>query len=128
MSCRGHGSAGKSSWSSLNLKVDAIYCLQWNQQEKAFDVTLKDEQVYTKVAKELCCCCYAKAASLLQGFNLDRPNFRTITVHMFNPFVTDKALADFFEAVWGSANYSKPCSRTPWGSGQVEGSSRCFLI
>ncbi|KAI4785473.1 hypothetical protein KUCAC02_037743 [Chaenocephalus aceratus] len=29
----------------LNLKVDAIYCLQWNQQEKAFDVTLKDEQV-----------------------------------------------------------------------------------
>ncbi|KAJ4923529.1 hypothetical protein JOQ06_021595, partial [Pogonophryne albipinna] len=36
----------------LNLKVDAIYCLQWNQQEKAFDVTLKDEQVYTKVAKD----------------------------------------------------------------------------
>ncbi|KAJ4940205.1 hypothetical protein JOQ06_026514, partial [Pogonophryne albipinna] len=28
----------------LNLKVDAIYCLQWNRQEKAFDVTLKDEQ------------------------------------------------------------------------------------
>ncbi|KAJ4918112.1 hypothetical protein JOQ06_000184 [Pogonophryne albipinna] len=36
----------------LNLNVDAIYYLQWNQQEKAFDVTLKDEQVYTKVAKD----------------------------------------------------------------------------
>ncbi|XP_033998587.1 uncharacterized protein LOC117492420 [Trematomus bernacchii] len=36
----------------LHLKVDVIYCLQWNQQEKAFDVTLKDEQVYTKVAKD----------------------------------------------------------------------------
>ncbi|KAJ4923536.1 hypothetical protein JOQ06_021602 [Pogonophryne albipinna] len=79
----------------LNLKVDAIYCLQWNQQEKAFDVTLKDEQVYTKVAKDCVAAAMLKPLACYKVLNLDRPNFRTITVHMFNPFVTDKALADF---------------------------------
>ncbi|KAI4793353.1 hypothetical protein KUCAC02_032783 [Chaenocephalus aceratus] len=47
----------------LNLKVDAIYCLQWNQQEKAFDVTLKDEQVYTKVAKDCVAAAMLKPAT-----------------------------------------------------------------
>ena len=79
----------------LHLKVDVIYCLQWNQQEKAFDVTLKDEQVYTKVAKDCVAAAMVKPLACYKVLNLDRPNFRTITVHMFNPFVTDRALADF---------------------------------
>ncbi|KAK1875553.1 Gag-Pol polyprotein [Dissostichus eleginoides] len=45
----------------LQLKVDAIYCLQRNQQERAFDVTLKDEQVYTKVAMD------CVAAAMVEG-------------------------------------------------------------
>ncbi|KAK1875557.1 Zinc finger CCHC domain containing protein 3 [Dissostichus eleginoides] len=79
----------------LQLKVDAIYCLQWNQQERAFDVTLKDEQVYTKVAMDCVAAAMVKPLACYKVLNLDRSNLRTITVHMFNPFVTDRALADF---------------------------------
>lgn len=79
----------------LHLKVEDVYCIQWNQQEKAFDVTLRNVDVYRRVA-EVC----RKEAELqplasYKILNLDRPNFRTVTLHMFNPFVTDLALAQF---------------------------------
>lgn len=79
----------------LNLKVDEVYCIQWNQQEWAFDVTFWTEDVYGRVADR----CRAEAGVRPLAFykilNLDRPNFRMVSVHMYNPFVTDLALAAF---------------------------------
>ncbi|KAK9515954.1 hypothetical protein VZT92_026550 [Zoarces viviparus] len=79
----------------LQLKVEEVHCIQWNQQEKAFDVTLRTEDIYRSVTE----ICRAQAGVRpLAGYkvlNLDRPNFRTITVHMYNPFVNDSALAAF---------------------------------
>lgn len=79
----------------LHLKVEEVFCIQWNQQEKAFDVTLRDEDLYRRVVEVCNKEAGVRPLSCYQVLNLDRPNFRTITVHMFNPFVTDLALAAF---------------------------------
>ena len=94
----------------LHLKVDEVYCIQWNQQEKAFDVTFRTEDVYGRVAE--CCRTEARVRPLVfyKVLNLDRPNFRMVSVHMYNPFVTDLALAAFlgrYSEVVTSARYVK---------------------
>ncbi|KAJ3592340.1 hypothetical protein NHX12_007467 [Muraenolepis orangiensis] len=37
----------------LRLKVEDVYCIQWNQQEKAFNVSLRNNYVFGRVA-EIC--------------------------------------------------------------------------
>ena len=79
----------------LRLKVEDVYCIQWNQPEKAFDVTLVSEDMYSRVAEA---CRKEAGTRFIAGYkilNLDRPNFRTVTVHTYNPFVTDLALVAF---------------------------------
>ncbi|XP_077060974.1 uncharacterized protein LOC143713527 [Siphateles boraxobius] len=85
----------------MKLKVEDVYCLQTNRMEKCFDVTLSTVEMYKdvmdkvgKIGKE----------GIMGKFNvvsLDRPNFRVITLHMFNPYVTDEALMTFL------ANYAE---------------------
>ena len=94
----------------LKLTIEDVYCIQWNQPEKAFDVTLVSDEVYSRVAEA----CRKEAGSrYMAGYkilNLDRPNFRTITVHTYNPFVTDRAIAAFlgqYGEVVTSARYVK---------------------
>uniref|UniRef100_A0AAQ4RJS6 CCHC-type domain-containing protein n=2 Tax=Gasterosteus aculeatus TaxID=69293 RepID=A0AAQ4RJS6_GASAC len=79
----------------LHLMVQDVLCIQWNQQEKAFDVTLGSEDIYRRVSE--ICRKDAKVSPLAyyEVLNLDRPNFRTVSVHMYNPFVTDEALVSF---------------------------------
>ena len=86
---------GKVIMGQLHLKVQEVFCIQWNQQEKAFDVTLKDDTIYQRVAED--CRRGAKVSPLAyyEVLNLDSPNFRTVSVHMYNPFVGDGALATF---------------------------------
>lgn len=79
----------------LRLKLEDVYCIQWNQQDKAFDVTLRGEEVYGRVAETCKRTAAARPLAVYKIWNLDRPNFRMITVHMFNPFVTDLALTSF---------------------------------
>ncbi|KAJ3592633.1 hypothetical protein NHX12_007760 [Muraenolepis orangiensis] len=84
----------------LGLTVENVRCIQWNQQEKAFDVTLMDINVFNRVAET---CEKEAGVSPLSDYrilNLDRPNFRVVTVHMYNSFVTDQALG-FFWGIYG---------------------------
>lgn len=79
----------------LSLKVENIYCLQTNRQEKCFDVTLNTVELYKAVMEKIG---KSDKVGIMGRFNvisLDRPNFRVITLHMFNPFVTDEALMCF---------------------------------
>jgi len=85
----------------LKLKVDEVYCLQTNRMEKCFDVTLTTVELYKEVMDKV-----GKSGKdgIMGKFNvvsLDRPNFRVITLHMFNPYVTDEALTTFL------ANYAE---------------------
>lgn len=86
---------GRVVMEQLKLKVAEVYCIQWNQQEKAFDVTLKDDVIYQRVAES--CRKEAKVSPLAsyEVVHLDRPNFRLVSIHMYNPFVGDGALATF---------------------------------
>ncbi|XP_029007218.1 zinc finger CCHC domain-containing protein 3 isoform X2 [Betta splendens] len=94
----------------LSLKVVDVYCLQWHPQARAYDLTLASAAVHQTVADS----CRRLANTGQLGFfdviSLDRPNFRVITIHMFNPFVTDMAIKDFlgrFADVLSSARYVK---------------------
>lgn len=94
----------------LRLTVEEVYCIQWNPQEKAFDVTFQTEEVYVRVAE----CCRGESGvrplAYYKVLNLDRPNFRMVSIHMYNPFVTDLALAAFlgrYSEVVSSARYVK---------------------
>lgn len=94
----------------LRLKVEDVLCIQWNQQEKSFDVTLRNGEVYGRVAEVCQKDARMKPLACYKIFNLDKPNFRVITVHMFNPFVTDLALSQFlgqFGEVVTAARYVK---------------------
>lgn len=80
---------------ALSLKVPDVMCLQGNSMEEAYDVTFytesKSDEVMEKVKE-------AKGERPLSFFNivcLARRNFRTINIHMYNPHVTDMAVAAF---------------------------------
>ncbi|KAJ3592294.1 hypothetical protein NHX12_007422 [Muraenolepis orangiensis] len=98
----------------LGLTVENVRCIQWNQQEKAFDVTLMDLNIFNRVAET---CVKEAGVSPLSDYrvvNLDRPNFRVVTVHMYNPFVTDQAVG-FFLGNYGEVVAAARRVNDPWG-------------
>lgn len=79
----------------MKLKVEDVYCLQSNRQERCFDVTLNTVELHKAVMEKVG---ESDKVGLMGRFNvisLDRPNFRVIMMHMFNPYVTDEALIAF---------------------------------
>ena len=82
----------------LKLKVDQVYCLQTNMQEKSFDVTFSSEGIADDVLRLARARAGEKPFSDYDILNLDRPNFRVITVHMYNPYVTSEQIGAFLSA------------------------------
>ena len=69
-----------------------VYCLQTNGSEKSFDVTWYTNSGCRRVYEES-----RKLAETrpFEVISLDRPNFRLVTVHMYNPHVADQTVAAF---------------------------------
>ena len=80
----------------LKFKLEDVLYLQLNNLERSFEVTFfknADCQQALKGCRE-----QAEVTvpiSLFEVTSLDRPNFRLITVHMYNPHVTDQAITAF---------------------------------
>ncbi|KAJ8335385.1 hypothetical protein SKAU_G00387270 [Synaphobranchus kaupii] len=72
----------------FGLKVPEIMCVQRNRPRRFFDVTLRMEDHYKKV--EETCRVKPEALELVRWRvqSLWRLNYRVVTVHVFNPFVT----------------------------------------
>lgn len=79
------------------LKVDPgqVFCLQWNAAESGYDLTLHSQVSYDRVLAT----CTAKADlepfSLFRLEPLGQRSARIVTVHMYNPYVGDAAVALF---------------------------------
>ena len=77
------------------LKVDPgqVFCLQWNPSDNGYDLTMHSQVSYDR----LMATCTAKAESEPFSFFKVEPlgerNVRIITVHMYNPYVGDAAVA-----------------------------------
>ena len=82
----------------LKLKVEHVYCLQTNMQEKSYDVTFSSQGVADNVLEVTRAKAGEKPFSDFEVLNLDRPNFRVVTVHMYNPYVTREQIAAFLSA------------------------------
>ena len=82
----------------LKLKVDQVYCLQSNAQEKSYDVTF----ITVGVMEDVLVTCRERAGerhfSSFEIVSLDRPNFRLITLHMYNPHVTKEEMVRFLSS------------------------------
>ena len=81
----------------LEFKLEDVLCLQLNNLERSFEVTFfknADCQQALKGCREQT---EVRPISLFEVTSLDRPNFRLITVHMYNPHVTDQAIVAFLE-------------------------------
>ena len=80
---------------ALKLKVDQVFCLQTNAQERSFDVTFSSSGVMDTVMET----CRGRAGerpfSNFEILSLDRPNFRLITIHMYNPYVSKEEMSRF---------------------------------
>ena len=79
----------------LKLNIDQVYCLQTNAQERSFDVTFANVGIMEDV---LLTCRERAGERLFSSFevlSLDRPNFRIITLHMYNPYVTVDEMVRF---------------------------------
>ncbi|XP_052449391.1 uncharacterized protein LOC128011245 [Carassius gibelio] len=79
----------------MKLKVEDVYCLQTNRQEKCFDVTVNTGELCKAVLEKFERMDKVGLVGRFNVISLDRPNFRVITVHMYNPYVTDEALVAF---------------------------------
>ena len=79
----------------LKLKVEDVYCLQTNMQERSFDLTLSSEGIADDVLRIARTRAGEKPFTDYEILNLDRPNFRIITVHMYNPYVTKEKIVAF---------------------------------
>ena len=79
----------------LNLKVPQVYCLQTNGLERGFDVTFTSAGILDDVLET----CRRRAGERLfsdyEVVSLDRPNFKIVTVQMYNPFVTGAQISGF---------------------------------
>ena len=88
----------------LKLTIEDVHCIQWNQPEKAFDVTLVSDEVYSRVAEA---CRKESGSRYMAGYkilNLDRPNFITVTVHTYNPICHRPSNSCFFGTVRGGGD------------------------
>ena len=86
---------------ALKLKVEEVYCLQTNAQEKSFDVTFSSTAVMDGVLALSREKARERPFTNFEIVSLDRPNFRLITIHMYNPYVTKEQLVRFL------ANYGE---------------------
>ena len=82
----------------LKLKVEHVYCLQTNMQEKSYDVTFSSQGVADNVLEVTRAKAGERPFSDFEVLNLDRPNFRVVTVHMYNPYVTCEQIVAFLSA------------------------------
>ena len=98
----------------LKLKVDQVYCLQSNAQEKSYDVTF----ITAGVMEDVLVTCRERAGerhfSSFEIVSLDRPNFRLITLHIYNPHVTKEGeearfLSSYGEVFAGSRRLMDSC-------------------
>ncbi|KAJ8335386.1 hypothetical protein SKAU_G00387280 [Synaphobranchus kaupii] len=83
---------------ALNLKMEDVLCFQTNTLEKAYDITLSTSEVCLRVLEECRRRVAEKPVAFFEVMSLDRPNFRLITVHMYNPHVSDQAVAAFLRS------------------------------
>ncbi|KAK2912190.1 hypothetical protein Q8A73_006303 [Channa argus] len=80
----------------LNLTVEDVSCIQWHQQATGYDVSFVSAETHQAVTARCARLANKHPLNLCEVVNMDRPNFRIISVHMFNPFMTDLALMKFF--------------------------------
>ncbi|KAK2875319.1 hypothetical protein Q8A73_024289 [Channa argus] len=80
----------------LNLTVEDVFCIQWHQQATGYDVSFVSAETHQAVTARCARLANKHPLNLCEVVNMDRPNFRIISVHMFNPFMTDLALKEFF--------------------------------
>ncbi|KAK2877979.1 hypothetical protein Q8A73_016949 [Channa argus] len=80
----------------LNLTVEDVFCIQWHQQATGYDVSFVSAETHQAVTARCARLANKHPLNLCEVENMDRPNFRIISVHMFNPFMTDLALKEFF--------------------------------
>ena len=90
---------------ALKLKVDEVYCLQTNAQEKSFDVTFSSPVVMDRVLALSREKARERPFTSFEIVSLDRPNFRLITIHMYNPYVTTEQMIRFLSN-YGEVNNS----------------------
>ena len=79
----------------LGLKVEDVHCMQSNGLEKSFDVTFVNAIIADRILKT---CDMKKGERLLCDYDivsLDRPNFKMVTVQMYNPYVTHEQIYGF---------------------------------
>ncbi len=93
-----------------SLKVEELYCIPWNQQEKAFDFTLTKEDMYKRVA-EVCRKEAGVRHLVYQILNSDWPNFRTITLCVFCSWHSISCIS---KIVWERYNSSQVCKGSNW--------------
>lgn len=80
----------------LYLTVEDVFCIQWHQQATGYDVSFVSAESHQAVTARCARLANKHPLNLFEVVIMDRPNFRIISVHMFNPFVTDLALKEFF--------------------------------
>ncbi|KAK2877952.1 hypothetical protein Q8A73_016922 [Channa argus] len=80
----------------LNLTVEDVFCIQWHQQATGYDVSFVSAETHQAVTARCARLANKHPLNLCEVINMDRPNFRIISVHMFNPFMTDLASKEFF--------------------------------
>ncbi|KAK2873857.1 hypothetical protein Q8A73_024369 [Channa argus] len=80
----------------LNLTVEDVFCIQWHQQATGYDVSFVSAETHQAVTARCARLANKHPLNLCEVVNMDRPNFRIISVHMFNPFMTDLASKEFF--------------------------------
>ena len=79
----------------FKLKHPEVMCFQTNSLEKAYDVSFITSSSCKRVEAD---CARLAGERQLAGFeviNLDRGNFRVITIHCYNPYISDQTIASF---------------------------------
>nr|XP_029524912.1 uncharacterized protein LOC115134918 [Oncorhynchus nerka] len=80
---------------TLKLEVGDVMCLQVNQAEASFDVTLHKEKKFEEILKKVREVGKERPMSHYEVTSLGKSNFRLVTVNMYNPHVTDEEVRSF---------------------------------
>ena len=98
----------------LGFHVEDIFCVQQNNMERSFDVTMTLDLGYRKLLEK---CEQNKDAGLLSKLKvsgLDRPGFRIVTVHMYNPHVSTPMIVAFLKQ-YGDVLSEARLLKDDWG-------------
>ncbi|KAJ8335362.1 hypothetical protein SKAU_G00387040 [Synaphobranchus kaupii] len=80
---------------ALKQTVAEVLCFQSNSLEQSFEITFCTSEACREVLEECRRQGALKPVSSFEVMSLDRPNFRIVTLHIYNPHVTDQAVAGF---------------------------------